>query len=81
MTSNDIQKIFHGYKKLIFEYYPIDMKLSEKKKIEKKEEKITQTRVATMGRLSELKIADWVTRDKISTYSLNQEKAQLLGLI
>jgi len=81
MTSNDIQKIFEKYKKSIFEYYPIDTKkLSEKQRIKKKEDKITQTKVATMGRLSELKIVDWETRDKMSRYSLNQEKAKILGL-
>ena len=82
MTSNDIQKIFNEYKKLIFEYYPIDTKkLTDKERIKKKEDKITQTKVATMGRLSELKIVDWETRDKVSRYSLNQEKAKILGLI
>jgi len=81
MTSNDIQKIFEGYKKLIFEYYPIDPKKFTATEIrDKKEEKITQTRVATMGRLSELKIVDWETKDKVSRYSLNQEKAEILGI-
>jgi len=81
MTSNDIQKIFEGYKKLIFEYYPIDTEKLKKDEVEKKkEEKITQTRVATMGRLSELKIVEWKIISSISHYSLNEEKIRLLGL-
>lgn len=81
MTSNEIQKIFEGYKKLIFEYYPIDEeKLKEDEVKKKKEEKITQTRVATMGRLSEVKIVKWTVISSISHYSLNEEKMSLLDI-
>ena len=79
MTSDEIQKIFEQHKKFIFEYYSNEPeKLENKKKVEK----ITQTRVATMGRLSELKIVDWEIKERgISHYSLNQEKCQFLGII
>ena len=47
---------------------------------EKKHVIVEQARVATMGRLSELKIVDWkVDSSGISHYSLNKEKADLLG--
>ncbi len=79
MTSGEIQKIFEGYKKFIFEYYSIE---PEKLDTKKKGEKITQTRVATMGRLSELKIVNWDIKERgISHYSLNHEKCRFLGII
>ena len=77
MTSDEIQKIFEGYKKLIFEYYSNE---PENLDVKKKEEKITQTRVATMGRLAELKIVNWKIKEReISRYSPNKKKADLLG--
>jgi len=79
LTSDEIQKIFEGYKKFIFEYYSTE---PEKLDTKKREEKITQSRVATMGRLSELKIVNWEIKERgISHYSLNQEKCQFLGII
>ena len=79
LTSDEIQKIFEGYKKFIFEYYSTE---PEKLDAKKREEKITQSRVATMGRLSELKIVNWEIKERgISHYSLNQEKCQFLGII
>ena len=66
---------------MIFEYYPIDEeKLKEDEVKKKKEEKITQTRVATMGRLSEVKIVKWTVISSISHYSLNEEKMSLLDI-
>lgn len=79
LTSDEIQKIFEGYKKLVFEYYSTEPENLDAKK---REEKITQSRVATMGRLSELKIVNWEIKERgISHYSLNHEKCQFLGII
>lgn len=77
MTSDEIQEIFTEYKKLILGYYSYE---PEKLDIDKKKDKIIQARVATMGRLSELKIVDWQVISSVSHYSLNQEKAKLLSL-
>ena len=78
MTSDEIQKIFAGYKKLNIEYYSNNPEDLDDKK---KEEKITQARVATMGRLAELKIVNWEIKEKgISHYSLNKEKTEILGI-
>lgn len=77
LTSNQIQDIFTGYKKLIFEYAsdkPEELDENQKK------DKIIQVRVATMGRLSELKIVDWDVINSISHYSINKEKITLLGI-
>jgi len=77
MTSDEIQEIFRRYKKFILEYYSEE---PEKLDSKKKEEKIVQARVATMGRLSELKIVDWKVISSISNYSINKEKMSLLNL-
>jgi hypothetical protein len=83
MTSDDIQEIFTKYKKSILEYYPINMKnLTKEEFIDKEKNRIIQARVATMGRLSELKIVNWEIKERgISHYSLNHEKCQFLGII
>ena len=77
-TSKELDPIFKEFKKIIIEFYydkPEELDDDKKRKI------VQQARVATMGRLSELKIVDWkVDSSGISHYSLNQEKVELLGL-
>jgi len=83
MTSDDIQKIFVKYKKTILEYYPINIQnITKEESIDKEKNRIIQTRVATMGRLSELKIVNWEIKERgISHYNLNHEICQFLGII
>ena len=77
LTTDEIQEIFHGYRKLIFEYTSDN---PEKLDDKQKKDKIIQTRVATMGRLAELKIVNWEIINSVSNYSLNREKMSLLDL-
>ena len=77
LTSDQIQDIFTGYKKLIFEYTSDKPEELDEKQ---KKDKIIQARVATMGRLSELKIVDWEVINSISHYSINKEKRTLLDI-
>ncbi len=77
MKADDIHEVFKKHEKEIAEYYEY---VPEKLDSKKRKEKIVQARVATMGRLSELKIVDWEIISSVSHYSLNKEKMSLLGI-
>ena len=77
LTSKQCQSIFLDYQDEILKFSSNEPKKSDNEYIEKK---ITEARIGTMGRLSELKIVDWEIIKGESHYSLNKEKMNLLGL-
>ncbi len=77
LTAEQCQSIFSDYEELILKF---SLDKPEKLGIEGIKKKITEARIGTMGRLSELKIIDWEFINGKSHYSLNKEKMNLLGL-
>jgi len=77
MKADDIHEVFEKREKEIAEYYEY---VPEELDPKGRRSKLVQARVATMGRLSELKIVDWEIISSVSHYSLNKEKMNLLGL-
>jgi len=77
LNSKQLDHIFDEHKQVLFKFYskhPGDLTSKRKEDI------IVQTRVATMGRLSELRIVNWkINRKGLSEYSLNSEKLNLLN--
>jgi len=75
MKSQEIDVIFKKEQDKIFNFYSNE---PHKLSTDRKKDIITQARVATMGRLSELKIVNWKLGKDGSVYSLNKDRVHLL---
>ncbi len=77
LNSKQLEPIFYEHKEVLFQFYSKDPRNLTNKR---KEDIIVQTRVAAMGRLSELRIVKWnINKVGISEYTLIQENIGLLG--